>query len=156
MAGPVDLADAVLQRLRATSCAAAFGDTWDAVAQAGVQKFYAEYAYEYDLPVAVVTEPGEAYTYMSHSPGFPAIWNLADGTLAISIYAADRRQARVLGLDVVAALNDQVQALQWPGQVLNTFRCAGAAFVPYTGTGPNVPSVFVRTLSFIYQIQESF
>lgn len=142
------LVDATLQELRRSPCAGLFGDTWDGAA--GLQKFAADYAPEVDAPWLVVLEPGETYEYMSPDEGNHRPF-LADGMLQVVIYAAGRQEARDLGDAVARALNDV--ELRWVGAQWRYLRLASAGYQPVGSTGPGVPTLFSRVLSFSYAYQ---
>jgi hypothetical protein len=126
---PSDLADAVLTVLRGSPCAAAFGDTWDSVAQAGVQKFFADWGYAPAEPYAVIEEIGESYEFYSPGPGNVRPY-VATGRLRVSIAAPSRASARSLGVAVCAALNDSdASGFAWPGEHSMYLRMDSASFV---------------------------
>lgn len=151
----VDLADAVLQTLRGSPCAAAFGDTWNAQTQSGLQKFFGEWAAQPQNPSTSFTEPyliaeevGETYQYMSPQAGNVRPF-IADGTLQITIYQTGRTAVRLLGIQVAQALNDV--PIYWPGAQPMYLRLASARFVPLSSIGPGVATVFCRVLTFSYE-----
>jgi hypothetical protein len=148
----IDLADAVLEQLRNSACAALFGDTWVEATQTGDQKFFGDYAYSPAEPYAVVQEPSEIREYMTPSAGNYRPF-IADGTLTIAVYATARDQARELGIQVEFALTDA--RLSWPRCVnFMLLRPHGpASFLPTPNVGPDTPTVFVRMLTFDYQYQ---
>lgn len=145
------LADAVLQRLRGSACAALFGDTWNPATRAGTQKFFGDYASAPAEPYLVLRQ-GESREYLAASAGNYRPF-IASGTMAVSVFAAGRLVAEQLADQVAFALNDfDLIAPSWPGCNLMLFRLAGpASFVPTPETGPGTPTVFVRLLTFQYQ-----
>ncbi len=153
-----DLADALIQQLVRSPCAALFGDTWDPETQTGTPKFYAEYAGDVDQPYLVFMEVGETYTFMSPGPSNNRPF-LADGQVQVMIYAPNRLQARTLGIHVCQALNDaDVNGMVWVGPMsgrLTALRMLNASFVPIPQTGPSSVSIFARAIPFQYQWQGS-
>lgn len=149
---PQDICDAVLQQLRGSPCAQLFGDTWDPATELGIQKFYADWSDSSAYPLAIVTEPGESYEFMTAGPG-DNIPYLAQGIVGVTVYAQDRKQARTLGEAVGRALNDA--PLAWVGGRLMGFRMASAAFIPNPPSGPGVPTVFIRQITFATSTQGS-
>ncbi len=148
-----DLADALIQQLVRSPCAALFGDTWDPATETGVCKFYAEYAGEVAQPYLVFMEVGESYTFMSPGPGNNRPF-LADGTIQSMIFAPNRYLARQLGVEVYRALNDaDVNGMVWAGGRLVALRMMQASFVPIPQTGPGSVSIFARAITFQYETQ---
>lgn len=153
----IDLADAVLQVLRASPAAAAFGDTWDPAARSGVEKLFGDWGYNPDKPYAVFEEIGETYEFYTAGPGNVRPY-VATGTLRCSIFAASRAQARTLGVAVCAALNDaDSSGFAWPAAHPMYLRMQSAAFVPVPQSGPDgtdvAPTVFLRVITFTYKYQ---
>ncbi len=145
-----DLAQAVLVQLRATSAVAtAFGDTWNPTTNTGVMKFFFDWAGQPDEPYLTAIEAWETYEFMTRSP-LAAVPYIATGQLQLLLFNSDRQQARALGVLVAAALDDQTAAITWTGSTLMNFRIARAEFASITVTGPNVPIVFNRVLTFDY------
>lgn len=149
---PIDVADAVLVQLRDSPCAALFGDTWaEGQVSPGVMKFGTDYIGDSAAPWLVAEEIGERYEFMTAGAGDFRPY-IATGQMAISIFATDRSQARMLGVQVAAYLDDP--AMSWSGfPNLMSFRLASAAFVPRKETGPQSPTIFQRTLVFEFQYQ---
>lgn len=145
-----DLVDAVLDTLRASPCAALFGDTWNGTS--GTQKFFADYASETADPQLIIFEPGETLTFMSPGVGNNRPY-LADGTLQVSIFSSSRYTARTLGQAVANALNDA--AMTWFNAQLIGFRLVQQGFIPIPATGPGIPQVFNRILTFQYEYSGS-
>ncbi len=153
MATPHDICDAVLQQLRESPCAQLFGDTFDPDTGLGVQKFYADWSDSAAYPLAVVAEPGESYEFMTQGAtgGIPY---LAQGVVAVTVYAESRYQARTLGVAVAAALNDAPLAWSGGGRLMG-FRMQSAAFIPNPPSGPGVPTAFIRQITFATSTQGS-
>ncbi len=150
---PGDLADALIQQLVRSPCAALFGDTWDPETQTGTPKFYAEYAGDVDQPYLVFMEVGETYTFMSPGPSNNRPF-LADGQVQAMIYAPNRLLARQLGVSVYQALNDaDVNGMTWVGGRLVALRMMQASFIPIPQTGPGIVSIFARAITLQYQYQ---
>lgn len=156
---PVDLADAVLEQLRASECAALFGDTWVPTPGsdgqgAGVQKFFNDFAAQTvpAYPYLVIGEGGETREYMTYGPGNYAPF-IADGQMSIQIYNDARDEARELGEQVASALNDAV--LSWPRCVNFMYlRFDGpGSFVPLPQPGVGSPTVFLYSITFNYTYQ---
>ncbi len=144
-----DLAQAVLVQLRATSAVTtAFGDTWNASTNTGVIKFWYDFAGQSDEPYLVAMETWETYEFQTRTTSLTLAPYIATGQMDIWIYQSGRQAARALGVLVAAALNDQ--PLAWTGFQLMEFRMSRAQFVPVTVTGPNVPIVFNRVITFDY------
>lgn len=152
MAFPIDLVDAVLQNLRGGQAAAAFGDTYNPGPPAtGTMKFFGDYAAEVTEPYLIVGEPTENRQYFSRD-GSGAKQFIADGSLAIAIFASARDVARSLGDVVSSSLNDAV--LTWTGvSNLMLMRITSAFFVPTPAVGPGVPVTFNRVLTMSYAYQ---
>lgn len=148
----IDLADAVLQTLRASPAAAAFGDTWDPTAQSGVQKFFGDFANASGEPYAVLTEPQQTRQYYTKGQD-GTIPFVATGTFQAHVYATDRTQARTLGEQVASVLNDRVPS--WTGANLMMFRSVPSGFIPTPATGPTTPAVFAFAVSFQFMYQGS-
>ncbi len=150
-----DLADAVFEALRRNSgLTQAFGDTWQSdltfdqnVAAGNISKFWGDYAAEVAVPQLVEFEPGETYTNMMHVGATRSYY--ADGQLQLAILANSRSVARELGEMVIDTLDDQ--PVSWPQTQLMLLRVVSASFVPRTGIGPQIPSVFQRVLTFAYE-----
>ena len=147
---PQDLADAVCQQLRASPCAELFGDTWDASQTTpGVMKFFTDWAGDSAAPWLVVEEVGETYEFQTAGDGNYRPY-IATGQTLVRIYAADRAQARALGIQVAIVLDDP--AMAWVGfPDLMSFRLLSAAFLPQIEPGPSVPTIFRRVLTFQHQ-----
>ncbi len=151
-----DLAQAVLVQLRATpSVTAAFGDSWNPTSSAGTCKFFYDFAGQAEEPYLVAFESFESYEFHTRTTSLTLATYIATGQMDIVIYQADRRAARALGVLVAAALNDQEADLAFTGFTVMNFRMSRASFVPITVTGPNVPLVFSRVLTFDYEYSGS-
>ncbi len=151
-----DLAQAVLVQLRATGAVAtAFGDTWNPTTNTGVMKFFYDFAGQPDEPYLVAMETFETYDFETRTTSLTLAPYIATGQMDLWIYQADRQAARALGVLVAAALNDQEAALTFTGFQMMNFRMSRAQFVPVTVTGPNVPIVFNRVLTFDYMYSGS-
>ncbi len=151
-----DLAQAVLVQLRTVSAVTtAFGDTWNPTTSAGTCKFFFDFAGQASDPYLVAMEVQESYEFMTRTTSLTLAPYLANGQMQIWIFQSDRQAARALGVLVAAALNDQTAAITWTGFTLMHFRMASAAFVPVTVTGPQLPNVFSRVLTFDYEYQGS-
>ena len=151
---PLDLIDAVIANLESNPAVqSAFGDTWNETTQAGIPKFYADVADSVPLPSCVLTEIGETYQYMTHSVGL--INFTAPGQMAFSVYAADRYQARALGVLIGWSLNDAPVAWQPPAspEVIMLFRMANSRLNPIGAVAPQQPIVFNRVFMFEYEYQ---
>lgn len=150
---PLDLADALIQQLVRSPCAALFGDTWDPGTQTGTPKFYAEYAGDVPEPYLVFMEVGESYTFFTPGPGNTRPF-LADGQIMAMIYMSNRLVARQLGIAVCAALNDADSlGMTWVNGYLKAFRMMQASFMPIPQVGPGTASVFNRVITYQYQTQ---
>ncbi len=149
----LDLIDAVIAQLESVpAVTTAFGDTWDQVTQTGVAKFYSDPVDQIDPPWCQITEIGETYEFMTRAQG--GLVNFTSpGQMTFSIWAADRLQARQLGIVIYKALNDY--PLAWPGDELMTFRMTSSHFVPTQSTGPGVPIMFNRVFIFEYMYSGS-
>ena len=152
----IDIADAVLEQLRASACAELFGDTWvptpgSSGQGTGTPKFFGDYGSDPMQPYAVCQEIGETYEYMTPTAGDYRAY-IATGQLTVAVYADARDQARELGIQVAFALDDAI--LTWPRCVnFMLLRLNSASFVPTPQTGPNTPTVFLRMLTFDFQYQ---
>jgi hypothetical protein len=156
---PIDLADAIFQTLRnSPQVVDAFGDTWNSTLDleanndaGNVSKFYADYAGQEPLPLAVEMELREVYQDMTHTPGQMAF--IADGDFQLWVLASTRCQARQLGDLLIMVL--QNAPIMWPGVQPMDCRLKGQAFVPRTNIGPaaglSIASVFQRVLTFGYE-----
>jgi hypothetical protein len=144
-----DLLDAIVSTLENNAAfTAAFGDTWNQAAQTGTAKVFADFADQFALPYAVLTETGETYEYMTHVSG-GAVNFISPGQLQCDIWAAGRFQTRTLGWVVAKALNDA--SLVWPLENEMHFRLVRSLFAPMPGqSGAGVPIVFHRVFYFEY------
>lgn len=149
-----DLIDAVIATLENDAAVTeAFGDTWDQAAQTGVAKFFADYAPSVDTPYCVIGELGERYDYMMRARGGVVNFT-APGTMAFSIFAAGRLEARMLGMTVAKSLNDASLTLD-SGEIVMEFRLINSLFNPIPQTGIVAPTVFNRVFIFEYMFQGS-
>lgn len=145
--------DAVLQAVRNSPAAAEFGDTWNNDTQTGVQKFFADFAAEDSDPYAIFTESNEKEDYFTAGYAY-TVPSIVVGTLNVSIFAVSRKLARTLGGDIANVLNDY--PLTWI--TLTNFmgiRIMSSGFAPVAATGPGIPTVFNRVLSFEFAYQTS-
>lgn len=149
----VNLSSAILQQLRGSQAAQAFGDTWNPQTQTGVQKFFADFAPQPlpVLPYLVLIQPGGNRDYLTASAGGYVPY-IETGQVAVRVYHDDRDLAEQLGDLVVASLNDA--PLSWPR--CNNFmllRAGQPSFIPNPDIGPGSPTVFLRLITFNYQWQ---
>lgn len=99
------LMDAVLQRLRSSAAAAAFGDTFNSTTDSGTQKFSADIAASPDLPYAVLTESPSSRTWMCRTAGGTPY--IDHGAISLDVVASARDTVKDLAGLVVLILNDQ-------------------------------------------------
>lgn len=146
----IDICDAVITQLRNSPCAALFGDTYvQGVTPPGVMKFFADWAGDTPIPWLAVEEIGESYEYMTAQSGSLYSY-IATGQTVISIFHNSRAQARLLGVAVAAALDDQ--NMIWAGfDNLMLFRLVTARFEPDSDVGPGSATIFKRVLIFNHQ-----
>jgi hypothetical protein len=146
-----DLVSATAAYLRAAmaqqfNCTSTNGGVWSDKADQG------------SYPYAVVQDTSEQYVRSSNDPatGYKNTYH-ARGTLHVIIYAYDKAQTRLLGRQVMAALdNDQSdgQLNSTEGKCLD-MEPMGAQVMPPDESGPTAPNIYRRAVTFNY-VQEFY
>lgn len=150
-----DLSEAILDNVRTRNggaCTTAFGENLTAT-PVPIIKFFFDYAGAAAEPYAVFTEPGEVYEQMTYAVS-PSLYvpETITGRIECRVFASDRKQARQLGDDVSAALNDA--PIAWPAEETMLFRRMGARFEVIPTTGPGVATVYCRVIVFQYMYSQ--
>lgn len=141
------LIDEIVRHVRET-LAGPFGDD---LTDAGC-KVWGDLVPPESLPWGVLYEVGESYTFMTRA-GEPGTPYLADGQINMDVFAADREQARTLGVQVAHALDDCESLLSPEEGPVMMLRVVRAAFVPVATVAPGSGAIFQRSLTISYQQQ---
>lgn len=145
------LPDAVLQQLRGSAVAAMVGDTFSPDLGEGTIRIGFDYLGNGSLPYIVIQEPQESRGYFTRG-GDARQTYLADGSLLIRCFTADRLSIKSLASAVALALNDA--PLVWgDGDRMMHLRATTTSITPLSDVGSDSPTAFLGTImcEFTYQ-----